>query len=437
MRHLLIVVFFICLEVCSAQQPVFVSREENSPISPLYLTLEDPDTTLLWDSNTTFDFVSNQHQFVQIRTNNCEPLYLPLSKLLAQDTIRIKCHVQLIEEVTVSESAIRRESHDTMHVIDFQFVNGQLITLQKSVHDIRAKFIGCGGFSIPVDNHTTLLHQRLDNGALIRTLDSVYLFTGSRLEFLETYEAYSHKFNHFIGQHGQTYYFKDPFFYHLIDAYSYYNVSTQEQRWNYISYDSSSFYFISQQFKTVPRTPSDIYFAYSMGPHSGLIFRNREKIQFSKPTIHSLPVYRMLSGSPGFLNVLSILEPSRSEAYLLDSICCIIDFNRNRLCRYMQDSLLAAISISSLSSFWYKSEFTVDAQTGKGYFLVREGMERLFVEINLYDGSTRRIHLPGFFNQVVHWEVSNGRLYFLVSDDKQTDWQRTFYSCVVGDPRLN
>lgn len=376
-------------------------------------------------------------QYIQISAENFESFFISFHSFLDHDTIWLTPQVQYIQEVTVSESAIRRESHDTMHIVDFQFVNGQLITLQKSVHDIHAKFIGCGGLSIPVDNRTTLLHQRLENAALVRTRDSVYVFKGSRLEFLETYAAYARRFNHFIGQHKQTYYFKEPFLYRLIDAYSYYDLSTQEQQWSYISYDSSSFYFISQQFKTVPRKPSDIYFVYSAGPRSGQVFRNREKIQFSKPTVHALQVYRMLSGSPGFLRVLPILEPSRSEAYLLDSICCIIDFNRNRVCHYMHDSLLAEIPIPSLASFWYKSEFTVDAHTGKGYFLVKEGMEHAFVEINLYNGSTRRIRLPGFFNQVFHWEVSNGRLYFLVSNGNHTEWQRIFYSCVVGDPRLN
>lgn len=441
MKNIFNIFCIIVVQISYSQNKIFLNEEKEFVRSNISIQFQKPDTTLVFNNQEKYLFAKDSNQLIQLNCEGYNPTVISFSNFLLTDTIYFQFKTKSIEEFVVSSKAIRRESHDTLHIVDFHFVKGQLFSIRKSIRDIRRKYLCKDEECFEVNNSTQLIYNDLNNEQVVEIKDSIFLFDGNYLSFLEHKKTYYQKFSNFLGHHKNRYYYRGNFFYKLIDEYTCFNTDTEREIPTYITYDSTSMYFISQQYvKSIPQTTltPPIFFRYKSGHRNqGEIFRNTEKIQISKPTIKTASTYKSLIGSPGLIQTLPILEKSRSEAYLLDSVLYVIDFNKSCLVAFSNGEYFSTLKLPLLENVWYRNQFSVDEKTKKCYFYVKEDNKHCFVELDLNNGAVRKVKSPDFYNSIYHWEVWDGRFYFLVSNDNKTEWQRVFYSYAIDDPRMN
>jgi hypothetical protein len=89
----------------------------------------------------------------------------------------------------------------------------------------------------------------------------------------------------------------------------------------------------------------------------------------------------------------------------------------------------------TLSNFQYKNKFASDYTDHKAYYYVKTNYKHKLLEVDLEDNLSRYLNFLENFKLVYHWEVDNGRLYFLINNGN-LEWQRILYSYDVDNVRL-
>lgn len=424
-------VFITCFFSLS-QNKNFLNNQGDTISELVYIRFQNPDTTLLY-SDFFLSKIEDFTQTILILCENHKPKLINFHDFIKTDNHILDIDYQIINEVTVSSKAVRRESADSMHVVDFHFINGKLFTIEKSIYNHKIKFLCTNNECIEVDKNAKLIYKNLYNKVLVELKDTIYYLEDKKLIAFLDKRLYSQKFEHIVGQFKDNFYYKNRFFYGLIDEYSTYNLSQKIEHPLHLTYDSLTFKYISTHYFVI--TPQhNIFLIYNdLHKNSGRKFRNLEGIQISNLNVISGQVFKYLYGSPEFVEMTSICEKSRSEAFILDSTLYIIDFNKRKLYSYIEQKLQSEIKIE-LQNEWYKNNFRIDELEKKAYFYFKTDIGPQFLEIDVLSGKSRFIHVPRSFSSFYHWEISNGRLYFLISDSS-LEWQRVFYSVSIGDKR--
>jgi|SRR5690554_297965 len=65
-----------------------------------------------------------------IKYKEIDSILFNYNRYLKTDSLLFESRNQLLEETIISADILRQESHDTMHVVDFHFVKGELYTIQ-------------------------------------------------------------------------------------------------------------------------------------------------------------------------------------------------------------------------------------------------------------------------------------------------------------------
>jgi hypothetical protein len=425
-------VFITCFFSLS-QNKIFLNNQGDTINELVHIRFQNPDTILL-SSDFFLAKIEHYDQTIIISCENHKPKSIKYVDFMKSENHTLDIDYQFINEVTVLSKAVRKESADSMHVVDFHFINGNLFTIEKSIFNHKIKFLCANNECIEVDKNAKLVYKNLYNRALIEVKDSVFYLENKKLIAFLDKKQYLQKFDHLIGQYKDDFYYKNRFFYGLIDEYSSYNLRQKLEQSLHFTYDSLTCKYISSHYFVI--TPQhNIFLVYNdLHQNAGRKFRNLEGIQISNLNAISGQVFKYLYGSPEFVEMTAICEKSRSEAFLLDSTLYVIDFNKRKLYTYIEQKLQSEIKIE-LQNEWYKNNFRIDELEKKAYFYFKTDIGPQFLEIDFLSGQSRFIHIPRSFSSFYHWEISGGRLYFLISDSS-LEWQRIFYSVSIGDKRF-
>lgn len=339
---------------------------------------------------------------------------------------------QTLPTVNISSSLVKRESATNLHIIDFHIINSDLYTLRNEINKPQVKYLCKNDSCFLVDKKVKIHHKDFNNQLIVMLKDSVYLLGKTSLEPIESLVNYEHFLEQLIGNSADYIYFKSTFFYQLIDEYLSYTLTNNEFNTLHLTHDSASFFFLAQHYKNIN---NKIFLRYTY-PHlkADKYFLNTEKIKISKLNKDTGQLFKMLKGSPAFESMTNILEKSRSEGMLIGDIFYINDFNRYELLSIKNNQLLKCEKMK-VDNFQYKNKFACDYSTHKSYFYVKTNYKYQLLEINLEMNTNTYLNFLENFKIVYHWEVANGRLYFLINNGN-LEWQRILYSYTVDDPRL-
>jgi hypothetical protein len=339
---------------------------------------------------------------------------------------------QELQTVNVSASIIKRESKPNLHIIDFHIIDGDMYTLQNDIHQPNVKYLCKNDSCFLIDKKAKIFHKDFRNQLIVAVKDSVYLLANTGLEPFESLLNYERFLADVIGNNEDYLYYKNTFFYNLIDEYLAYTIKSNELKTIHLTHDSASFFFIAQHYKDIT---NKIFLTYKYPhPRAHKYFLNTEKIKISKLTNETGQLFKQLSASAGFVGMTSILERSRSEAVLFDSLLYICDFNNYEFYTLKENKLLDKQQLK-LSNFQYKNKFAADYVDHKAYYYVKTNYKHKLLEVDLEDNLSRYLNFLENFKLVYHWEVDNGRLYFLINNGN-LEWQRILYSYDVDDVRL-
>ncbi len=436
MKQFYLVLFFIINWGTSFTQynkkKLFIDENLNTIKTAIYIAFQKPDTTI---NATVFNAinVTDSAQIIKIISVGYEETLMYYHSFLTTDTIQLYRQANQIDEIIISSNPIRKESEDSMHVVDFHFINGKSVVLQKSIYHHKEKFICYENNCFHTNEKSKLYYHHINGQQVVEIKDSIFLFDGVILYPVESKLLYDLKLKSIIDSNDSLYYFKNNFFYELIDEYSCLDLENNKEKSLHLTYDSLSFIFIANFYKQFARTPP--IFLYYKYPHrnANKKFTNQEKISIKNLNVETGQLFKYLAGNPGFVDQAAILEKSRSEACLLDSTFYIFDFNTKKVYAYHRDQLIQTISLN-LKNEWYKNEYKLDETLKKAYFLFKteEGL-KLF-EIDLNSGKSSFIEAPDALNSYHHWEISGGRLYFLKTNP-DLDWQRKLFSISMDEFR--
>lgn len=363
-----------------------------------------------------------------------------VKQLQTEDTVFINWRKQNFEEIVISSSAFKKESEDSMHVVDFHFVKGKLFTIEKNINSLHKKYVKIDKKYFEVPKRTKLNYIDIDDNISFFLGDSIFRFSEGKLHPFLSKDKWKAYFSGYLGKNQRSFYYNNNFFYRLIDEYVIYDKAQQKETPIYFTYDSTTFYLISQQYRKFIQSGGDppTFLIYNKkSKRYGEKFLNIEDIKVSAPDIKTGQLFKLLRGSPGFVKmVTSYGLHSRCEAYNTQDTLYIFDFNRNELNVFKEREKIKSFPIEK-GDFLYKNEFKIDVVTQKAYFLVQKHLERKFLEINLKTGVCKLIDTPKFLSSYHHWEMNNGRVYLLLSNSPSSDWKRVFYSIKVGRKGIN
>jgi hypothetical protein len=435
-QNLKITFLFLLITLFSfSQEKLFFYQGKAVSESFLNVRIENSNKTIKY-----LDFVdlkSKPRGYFWIAYRNIDSLLLNYETFIKTDTFYFETRSQTFGETIILADILRQESEDTMHVVDFHFVNGELFTIQKSVNDIKRKYISCSDTFIQIHPKSNLLKEEVMGLPLLEIQDSIFVFNNRKVEFLLTKSDYERKFYGYIGTFKDESYYKNTYFYNLIDEISTFDIKKESETFVDVFYDSSTFYFISQRYKTV-NPPSGVPATYLYyGPHhknTGKYFFNENKYSISKLNIQSSQIFKSLLCSNGFLGMLDIMEESRMDAYLLDSMLVVFNFNKSEINYYSNDIKMNTATLD-IKDWWYRNEFHTDEVRKKGYFLFLKDYRQAIIEIDYLTAAVKEIPLLSNVQGLFHWEVNDGRLYIL-KKEYPSHWKRILYSYNINDARL-
>jgi hypothetical protein len=323
-----------------------------------------------------------------------------------------------------------------MHVVDFHFVKGELYTIQKSVNNLKDKYLSYNEEYLFINPKATLLYDDLMGLPLLQIKDSIFAYANKRVVFLMLESAYKRKFNGYVGSYKDKSYFKSTYFYNLIDEISVYDKNNDSLKFVAVFHDSSTMYFVSQNHLSLnPLSGPPIYLFYSAShEYAGKKYHKDKNTSIAHLNVHTAQEFKSLLGSNGFLGLLDILEESRMDAYLLDSMLITFDFNKSEMNSYLNDVKIKNAKLN-LKNLWYRNAFFTDEIRKRGYFLFLKNRRQVIVEIDYLTASVTEIPLLSGVHGLFYWEVNDGRLYIL-KKDSPTSWKRVLYSYNINDVRI-
>jgi len=263
-----------------------------------------------------------------IKYQEIDSLVLNYNRFIKTDTFFFESRNQLLEETTITADLLRQESHDTMHVVDFHFIDGELYTIQKSVNSLQRKYLSHGETYTLINSKANLLYDDLMGFPLIEIFDSIFTYANEKLEFLMFYNEYRRKFYGYVGYYKDKSYFKNTFFYSLLDEISVYDKTEESETFIDVFYDSSSMYYVSQNYLAMANTPPVYLYYNGLQKNGGKKYHKDKNTSMANLNAKTAQVFKTLNGSSGFLGMLGLLEESRMDAYLLDSMLITFDFNK-------------------------------------------------------------------------------------------------------------
>lgn len=451
---------WICSLPISVTFPVFVTfvfcisviHSQEAPPCILFMDINNNDVSRnikieINDKKLTLDKFC---KWLKVKNNvdvECKIFYkgdfytVETSKVLRKsDTIVLTPKKQHFDEITVSSSPFKKESLDSMHVVDFHFVNGKLYTMEKSVNQLNKKYVRYSNELYEVPRNTKFHYNDFSSDLLLSISDSIFTFSETGLSFFVRQMEWRKYFNGFRGNCGKNLVYNNHFFYGLIDEIVYYDREQKEEHAFYLTYDSTAFALISQQYRRfVPsgRSPATFLIYNHKSPRYGEKFLNTDRIKMSEPSLQTVSIFKTLSGNAGFIDmVTSYGFQSSCESYVKDDTLFIFDFNRNEMSIFLNKEMTKRKTIDVEYSS-YKNIFRVDESKQKAYFLVQNHQEKKLLEIDLINGYNQLLDLPIYFDHFYHWDVNNDRLYFLLNNSETPDWKRVFYSIKIGKKGKN
>ncbi|WP_133122252.1 hypothetical protein [Brumimicrobium salinarum] len=418
-----------------SQEKTFYLQQKRVDKNSLKVRIEDQNLNLNYA-----DFIELNPKpkgYFWISLKNLDSLLLNLETFVKTDTFYFEVRTQSFDETIIKADIIRKESHDTMHVVDFHFVNGELYTIQKSVNNLKNKYISTNNTNTIINSKAELLYSDILGLPIIEVRDSIFIYNKKKVEFLMVKNEYRARFHGFIGEYNEKYFFKNTFFYNLLDEISVYSKEIELETYIDIFYDSSSMHFVSQNYSNLsPLRGLPVYLFYSPNhKFAGRKYHKHKNTSIANLDPETAQVFKFLKGSNGFMGLLGLLEESRMDAYLLDSMLITFDFNKSEINYYINEQKINSKKIE-LSDLWYRNEFYTDEVRKKGYFLFRKGNSQVILEINYLTAETKEMPLLSGIHGLYHWEVNDGRLYILKKENP-TSWKRILYSYNINDIRIN
>lgn len=350
------------------------------------------------------------------------------------DTLYFESRGLSFEETVISADILRKESHDTMHVVDFHFVKGELYTLQKSVNSLQRKYLVHDESYTLIDAKSSLLYDDLMGFPLLQIKDSIFTYANEKIEFLMLYKEYRQKFHGYIGSYKDKSYFKNTYFYNLISEVSVQDKKEQMETFIDIFYDSSAMYYVSQNYLAMANLPPVYLYYNGFQKNAGKKYHKDKNTSIANLNTKTAQIFKTLNGSGGFIGMLGLLEQSRMDAYLLEAMLITFDFNRSEINYYLDDVRIKSAKIE-LGNLWYRNTLYTDEVRKKGYFLFLKNTKQVIIEIDYLTAAVTEIPLLSGIHGLYHWEVNDGRLYIL-KKETPTSWKRILYSYNINDVRI-
>jgi len=417
-----------------SQEKLFIYQGKAISESFLNVRIENSNETIKYLDFVDLEFKPREYFWIAYR--NIDSLLLNYETYIKTDTFYFETRSQTFGETIILADILRQESDDTMHVVDFHFVNGELFTIQKSVNDIKRKYISHNDTFIQIHPKSNLLYEEVMGLPLLEIQDSIFVFSNKKVEFLLTKSDYERKFYGYIGTFKGKSYYKNTYFYNLIDEISTFDIKKESETFVEVFYDSSTMYFVSQNYLNLNPLRGLPKYLFYKPPHqdAGKKFHKDKNTSIAKLDKNTAQVFKYLLGSNGFLGILSLLEESRMDAYLLDSMLVVFNFNKSEINYYSNDIKMNTASLD-IKDWWYRNEFYTDEVRKKGYFLFLKDYRQAIIEIDYFTAAVKEIPLLSSVQGLFHWEVNDGRLYIL-KKEYPSHWKRILYSYNLNDVRL-
>jgi hypothetical protein len=239
--------------------------------------------------------------------------------------------------------------------------------------------------------------------------------------------------NHLVGfieNHNNNLYFKEVHFYKLIDKYVKYNRNNKIQENIALVFDSNSMSFIGNHYY-VNSTNIQRYvqMTYTNNhPRAGEVFHNIEKIWFRGIDEEGLKTLDCLKGNYGFKKQLDIVHRSESIGCLFNEDFYIFNFNHSV---YSSSNNKQNRPFNKQNGIFLDAYSKDEATKNKIYFFMKNTNKHYLLMCDIEKKTEKNIEIDIPLSTVYHWEINNGKLYYLVITDPLTDWKRTLYSVVL------
>lgn len=337
------------------------------------------------------------------------------------ETIVLQREDQLIEEVVAAYKLLQRESHETEHVVDFYFLNGQLYQLKKDTRKLKVKLMCIDDSCFEVPIQTKLTYTQWKRDPLVEIDNQIQILRQNGFEDFGSINQLN-DLKQIIGEDEKNYYLRYSYFYGLINEYAVKPKEGGERMPIALIYDSSSFDFLAKHHYN-PARGVELYYSHKH-PNGGGLARQGE-VNFKYPGFADIEDMRNLHGNEAFLEMVDILEKASSEGIVLEKGLMIANFTQEYL--LINDGENWDVVPIELNGLDYQGSYRLDPERNKAYFAMKKGLNNRVMEIDLSDFTTRVIDPKFRAGAVKQWGVRGGRMYYLVMDPLN-GWQRILYS---------
>jgi hypothetical protein len=376
-------------------------------------------------SNQKTDLINltskNEFDSLIIDCPGYELLKIGRSDYFKDTLIYLSFKFQEIIEVEASFAKTQQISIDEMHVIQFHFNNGKLYTMEVASHKPKIKYLCSLDTCILVHPNGTLRFENIAGGIFYNANDSVYFENFKSIQAtLCSKLKFDNDFHGFIGSIGEVSFFKESYFYNLINCYS----SIEKDHVNDLAmvFDSANFQYIANQYYNVTER-RDIKLRYtSPHPKAGKIFHNEENIWIGGMDKKGLQTFKYLTGSSAFLKLIAGMRLARSEGILLDSVLFVFDLQS-----FIYTTKYGIKTDFNLDQMEYKNHFSIDNTLKRVYFHFKKNGEDFILMVDPLNVVEKAYKAPIALSTIYHWECDNGFFYYLIANDPNTDWKRTLF----------